>query len=73
MFVTSKGLIGLTSASDLVVGDNLYLLKGGNIPYILLRVNGQDNTFRLAGDAYTHGNMHGREWDPQKCQPIWLI
>lgn len=73
MFVTSEGHIGLTTANDLEVGDSIYLLKGGKIPYILRRVNGQDSTFRLARDAYTHGHMHGREWDPKKCQPIWLI
>ncbi|KAG4436713.1 hypothetical protein IFR05_007796 [Cadophora sp. M221] len=73
MILTSQRYVGLTTAREVSVGDKVFLLQGGNVPYVLREINGEKDAFCLVGDAYVHGYMHGREWDPETCREIWLV
>ena len=58
---TEKGYFGLVPAKA-EVGDEVGILKGGNVPFILRRSesgNQQELVYRLVGDGYFHGLMHG--------------
>jgi hypothetical protein len=56
MFRTEGNLLGMGSRS-VEVGDEVWVLKGGNVPFVLRRV--KEGVYRLVGDAYVHGIMHG--------------
>ena len=55
LFVTEKGFIGVGPA-ELEVGDCIYVLAGGNYPYILRPVEAAERlcTFELVGHSYVH-------------------
>ncbi|KAL5327044.1 hypothetical protein ACEPPN_004734 [Leptodophora sp. 'Broadleaf-Isolate-01'] len=72
MILTSRRFVGLTTAREVSVGDSVFLLQGGKIPYVLQKIRGEKDAFILVGDAYIHGYMHGKEWDSGKCREIWL-
>jgi len=55
------------------VGDEIALLKGGELPFVLRRRPGQANVFRLVAAAYIHGVMFGERWDEKHCQDICLV
>ena len=58
---TEKGFFGLVPGK-VEVGDEVAVLNGGNVPFILRRfesVNEQELVYRLVGDGYFHGLMHG--------------
>ncbi|KAL8369744.1 hypothetical protein RB595_000196 [Gaeumannomyces hyphopodioides] len=64
-FISEKGYFGL-APSTAQVGDQICILAGGQTPYILHAVgeavlpdSGTVPAFRVAGDAYVHGIMHG--------------
>jgi hypothetical protein len=58
-FITNKGRIGVANASSkLQIGDKVYVLFGGNTPYIL-RGEGQETFHQLMGPCYQHGLMDG--------------
>jgi hypothetical protein len=63
MFRTDGNLLGMGSRS-VEVGDEVWVLKGGNVPFVLRRV--KEGVYRLVGDAYVHGIMHG-EAIPTRC------
>ena len=59
LFATDRGYIGLGPA-EIQKGDHVYILSGGEIPYILRPVSGsRPRTFELVGDCYLHGIMYG--------------
>ena len=66
---TSKGYIGLVPATA-QQGDCVWLLEGGNVPFIL-REDGR--TTRLVGEAYFHGIMTGEAFHKAKCQNIEIV
>jgi hypothetical protein len=56
-FVTDNGFLGL-GPRNMQVGDIVCVLFGGSIPYIL-RSNDTSGVFKLVGESYVHGIMHG--------------
>ena len=59
LFATNRGYIGL-GPPEMEKGDHVYILSGGNVPYILRPVSGpRPRTFELVGDCYLHGVMYG--------------
>ncbi|KAJ9131012.1 Heterokaryon incompatibility protein [Pleurostoma richardsiae] len=52
---TARGFVGIVPA-EVDVGDEIWLLRGGNMLYVL-RTRGSDHA--LVGEAYLHGLMHG--------------
>ena len=59
LFATEQGYIGL-GPDEMQKGDHVYILSGGNLPYILRPVSGpRPRTFELVGDCYLQGIMYG--------------
>lgn len=56
MFKTDSGYMGLAHRS-VEVGDKVYVLMGGEIPYVLRPLGG--TFFGFGGEAYVHGIMDG--------------
>jgi len=54
-FLTEKGFMGCGNPQ---VGDEVWLLFGGRIPFVL-RPNQDGSTFSMIGDCYLHGFMDG--------------
>ncbi|EXJ66508.1 uncharacterized protein A1O5_10177 [Cladophialophora psammophila CBS 110553] len=70
LFRTKNMMLLGTGSRSLQVGDEVWILAGGKVPYILRpvqnRMDGErpaDRTHRLVGEAYVHGLMHG---DPHR-------
>ncbi|KAF7539643.1 hypothetical protein G7054_g1984 [Neopestalotiopsis clavispora] len=65
LFLTQSGLIGVGSPGCRV-GDQVYVLYGGKIPFILrpARKRGRQNCYRYVGHAYVHGIMDGEALGP---------
>lgn len=57
LFITDQGNLGL-GPSSLEVGDEVWILTGMNVPLILRSVDGKGH-YRLIGETYVHGIMHG--------------
>ena len=59
---TEKGFFGLVPGK-VEVGDEVAVFNGGSVPFILRRLESeneqQQSEFRLVGDGYFHGLMHG--------------
>ena len=59
---TEKGFFGL-APGKVEVGDEVAILNGGNVPFILRRFESgneeRELAYRLVGDGYFHGLMHG--------------
>ncbi|KAG4433771.1 hypothetical protein IFR05_010738 [Cadophora sp. M221] len=61
MFVTAEGRIGLAmSSSNVKVGDEVYVLLGGNTPYVLRK---DETSHRLVTPCYLYGFMNGEAID----------
>ena len=59
LFATDQGYIGL-GPDEIQKGDHVYILSGGDVPYILRPISGHiPRTFELVGDCYLHGIMYG--------------
>ncbi|KXX74904.1 Heterokaryon incompatibility protein 6, OR allele [Madurella mycetomatis] len=60
LFITKKGYLGAGPLSARV-GDAVYILSGGHVPFILRKEAraGEDNAWTLIGDCYVHGVMQG--------------
>ena len=56
MFKTNNGYLGLGHRS-LELGDKVYILMGGDMPFVLRPFGG--NTFGFGGESYVHGIMDG--------------
>jgi hypothetical protein len=74
MIKTKIGYIGLATR-NVEVDDTVFLLKGGNVPYILRKIDqaADEDEYILVGDCYVHGIMYGEAWDLSECRPIWLM
>ncbi|EGR45037.1 uncharacterized protein TRIREDRAFT_111494 [Trichoderma reesei QM6a] len=59
LYVTSSGRVGL-SCPGITVGDEVWVVYGSNVPFILRRQSGAGIEHRLVGETYLHGVMHGR-------------
>ncbi|KAH7303439.1 heterokaryon incompatibility protein-domain-containing protein [Stachybotrys elegans] len=57
-FVTDKGMLGL-GYMDTKVGDEIWILDGGNMPFTLRRSNLDEVDFDYGGKCYIHGLMSG--------------
>ncbi|KAL9614603.1 MAG: hypothetical protein Q9167_000891 [Letrouitia subvulpina] len=58
---TEKGFFGLVPGK-VEIGDEVAIFNGGNVPFILRRFepgNERELVYRLVGDGYLHGLMHG--------------
>ncbi|KAH8819774.1 heterokaryon incompatibility protein-domain-containing protein [Xylogone sp. PMI_703] len=56
--VTEKGYTGVVP-NYTRVGDIIVVLKGGRVPFILRKSTERPKSFRLIGECYIHGIMHG--------------
>ncbi|KAF2267480.1 hypothetical protein CC78DRAFT_416448, partial [Lojkania enalia] len=56
--VTEGGLIGAVPVSA-ALGDELFVLKGANVPFVLRR--GVEGRYKLVGECYVHGIMRGEK------------
>ena len=70
LFRTHEKMFLGTGAKSLRVGDEVWILGGGKVPYILRPVKDKlaggttaERQHRLVGEAYVHGLMHG---DPHR-------
>ena len=77
-FITQSGLLGLGPV-DVAKGDEVFILLGGNMPFILrkknlpLDVSQASSLHTLVGDAYVHGIMDGEYADETRKQWVYLI
>ncbi|KAF5602219.1 heterokaryon incompatibility (het-6OR allele) [Fusarium pseudocircinatum] len=55
---TDKGMIGLVPLLA-ETGDEIYVLNGGVVPFVLRKGKRLLNGFRLVGECYIHGIMNG--------------
>ena len=60
IFRTRDNLIGIGPRS-LQVDDCIFILPGANVPFLLRKR--ADGTYKLVGEAYVHGIMHGEALD----------
>ena len=60
LFITKKGYIGAAPLSS-QVGDVVYVLAGGHVPFVLRKKPGGQKgaPLRLVGECYVHGLMQG--------------
>lgn len=58
LFLTKTGRLGLGPVS-MQVGDEVWMLSGGRMLYVLRRDPRRDNTYSFVGEAYLHGFMCG--------------
>jgi len=82
-FVTEKGYFGLGNP-DTQAGDQVWILIGGKVPFVLRPVADNDGTssfdtsFRLVSDCYLHGIMDGEamaddDGDESNEQYVFLV
>jgi hypothetical protein len=57
LYRTSRGYLGLGPES-MTVGDEIWLLKGAQVPFALRAISNL-SSYRLVGETYLHGEMHG--------------
>ncbi|KAF2098153.1 HET-domain-containing protein [Rhizodiscina lignyota] len=65
MFLTRKGYLGLAPYTT-KRGDTVALLAGGKTPYVLM--SAKYGKFRLRGECYIHGIMHGEAWNDESSK-----
>jgi hypothetical protein len=68
LFKTKQGYLGLGPRS-LEERDEVVILEGGMVPLIIRKA---DKNFKLVGDCYVHGIMHGGAFSEEACRVIWL-
>lgn len=68
---TEKGYLGLVP-SQARMGDEVWLLKGGRVPFVLRRVGGGENR-ELVGDCYMHGIMYGEAFEDERCEDVSIV
>ncbi|KAH8658186.1 heterokaryon incompatibility protein-domain-containing protein [Xylariales sp. PMI_506] len=70
LFILDAGYLGL-GLETMQVGDEVYVLAGADVPFIIRR-DGPDR-YRLIGEAYVHGMMHGEAIAEQSRQSLRTI
>lgn len=58
MFSTEQGSIGLCSPK-VRIGDEVWVLYGSRVPFVLRPSEKTENKYRFVGDCYLHGAMDG--------------
>jgi hypothetical protein len=58
LFTTTDGWIGIC-AETCKVGDEVWLLEGGAVPYVLKKHHCRERTFEFGGECYVHGAVRG--------------
>lgn len=66
IYRTSKGYLGLGPES-LEPGDLVFIIAGSQVPFVLRKVAGKER-YRLVGESYIHGMMHGEALRSQDIQ-----
>lgn len=73
LFSTDNDHLGIGAAS-LDVGDGVWVLAGGSVPFLL---RPHHNNYRLLAEAYVHGIMHGEAVaglaSSKSVQPVTII
>ena len=67
--VTEQGFLGVVSQSA-KVGDQLFILKGGRVPFVLRDDASTQSQarFRFVGECYVHGVMNGEVMERQNFE-----
>ncbi|KAH8756473.1 heterokaryon incompatibility protein-domain-containing protein [Hyaloscypha sp. PMI_1271] len=72
---TQGGYIGL-AVFDARRGDHIAVFAGGAVP-LVVRDTGEreveEKEWKLVGDAYIHGIMFGKDFNEDRCQPMWFV
>ncbi|CAO2655431.1 Nn.00g104950.m01.CDS01 [Neocucurbitaria sp. VM-36] len=58
LFVTERGFLGM-GPQALEVGDEIWVLAGADVPFVLRPSKSSSREFSLVGEAYVHGAMQG--------------
>ena len=69
---SSSGLLGLgpmSTAQDKACRDEIWLLRGARVPFILRRLS--EDRYRIVGEAYVHGLMYGEAVDSFHAEKFW--
>lgn len=65
MFVSEGGMLGV-APPGVEQGDEVWLIRGTRVPFILRRKDGgSENDMTLVGEAYLHAGMNGEMVDPE--------
>ena len=67
-YSTSKNYIG-TGPEAAQTGDQIWILYGGKVPFLLRPVAGEINRYQLLGESYVHGVMFGEAMEELKSKP----
>jgi hypothetical protein len=70
LFITKGGHLGLGPVS-MAVGDDVCIVKGAKVPFVLGSHQEGPDTYELRGEAYVHGLMHG-EYSKVKKKFDWI-
>ncbi|KAL8789206.1 MAG: hypothetical protein Q9213_001313 [Squamulea squamosa] len=62
VFRTEGNLLGV-GPDNMELGDEVWLLAGSRTPFVLRKVTEQGSDYRIRGEAYVHGFMHGQAMD----------
>lgn len=69
---TDTGYLGLVHGGA-CVGDEVWLLKGGKMPFLLRRVDDENEKFELIGECYIHGVMSGEKFEGERCSEVTIV
>ncbi|KAI1773963.1 heterokaryon incompatibility protein-domain-containing protein [Hypoxylon cercidicola] len=75
MFITKAGLLGF-GANSISVGDQVWVLNGGNVPFILRPSSGNPvpGSHHMIGSSYVDGIMKGEAaTETHKTESVYLI
>lgn len=67
---TARGYFGMAPMT-VDVGDEVALLEGGRLPFVLRKRESSPN-WELLGDCYVHGIMSGELFEQEKCEVMWI-
>jgi hypothetical protein len=70
LFNADAGYVG-SCPRDCQEGDEVWIVKGGRVPYVLRPVEGTEGVFTFAGDCYVHGIMEGEYFQKSDCPFQW--
>jgi hypothetical protein len=70
LFRTAGEYLGLVSRGAMV-DDEVWLLKGGNLPFLLRKAGGEK--YELIGECYVHGVMSGEKFEGERCREVTII
>jgi hypothetical protein len=73
LFVTQKGYVGLGPESINPATDEIWLLMGAKVPFVLRRDAEGGSRYRLVGEVYLHGFMHGEALDTEVKERVGLV